>query len=85
MFAGGMTQFLAKAQGMPGPIEDALVKIICSFIWDGSSTPPMIGIKRLYSQKERGGIGLLNIPARNKAINLTWLRAYLNLTSLRPT
>ena len=85
MFAGGMTQFLAKAQGMPGPIEDALVKIIRSFIWDGSSTPPMIGIKRLYSQKERGGIGLLNIPARNKAINLTWLRAYLDLTSSRPT
>ena len=85
MFAGGMTQFLAKAQGMPGPIEDALVKIIRSFIWDGSSTPPMIGIKRLYATKEQGGISLLNIPARNKAINLTWLKTYLDLTSSRPT
>ena len=36
MFTGGMTQFLTRAQGMPRQIEDALVKIIHSFIWDVS-------------------------------------------------
>ena len=85
MFAGGMTQFLTKAQGMPGPIEDALVRIIRSFVWDDSPAPPMISLKRLYARKEQGGISLLNIPIRNDAINLTWLRTYLDLTPLRPT
>ena len=84
MFAGGMTQFLTKAQGMPCSIEDALVKMIRAFIWDDSPSPPMIGIKKLYAQKENGGISLLNIPARNKAIALTWLKAYLDLTPSHP-
>ena len=84
MFAGGMTQFLTKAHSMPRPIETALVKIIRSFIWDESAAPPMIGIKKLYLRKEQGGISLLNVPARNKAIDLTWLKAYLDLSPSRP-
>ena len=84
MFAGGMTQFLTKAQGMPRQIEDALVKIVRSFIWDDSSAPPLISIKKLYTSKEQGGINLLNIPTRNKAIDLTWLKAYLDLSPFRP-
>ena len=80
-----MTQFLTKAQGMPSQIEDALVKIIRSFIWDESTAPPTIVIRKLYASKEQGGISLLNIPARNKAIDLTWLRAYLNLSPSRPS
>ena len=83
MFAGGMTQFLAKAHSMPREIEIALVKIIRSFIWDESAAPPTISIKKLYLEKERGGISLLNIPARNKAIDLTWLKAYLDLSPSR--
>ena len=84
MFAGGMSQFLAKAQGMPRQIEDALTKIIRSFIWDESTAPPMIGIKKLYAPKEKGGISLLNIQARNKAIEVTWLKSYLDLSPSRP-
>jgi len=84
MFAGGMTQFLAKVQGMPCQIEEALVRITRAFIWDESSTPPTIGIKKLYAQKDQGGINLLNIPARNKAIDLTWLKAYLDLSPSCP-
>ena len=84
MFAGGMTQFLTKAQGMPRQIEDALIKIIRTFIWDESTAPPTIGIKKLYAPKDQGGISLLNIPARNRAINLTWLKAYLDLSPSRP-
>jgi len=83
MFAGGMTQFLTKAQGMPKHIEDALVKIIREFIWD-SSTPPTISLKKLYAPKESSGIDLLNIPARNKAIDVTWLKSYLDLSPSRP-
>ena len=84
MFTGGMTQFLAKAQGMPHQIENELVRIICFFIWDESTAPPMIAIKKLYAPKEQGDINLLNLPAWNKAIDLTWLRAYLDLSPSRP-
>ena len=84
MFAGGMTQFLTKAQGMPRQIEDALVKIIRSFIWDDSLAPPMISIRKLYAPKEQGGINLLNIPTRNKVVDLTWIKAYLDLSPSRP-
>ena len=84
MFAGGMTQFLTKAQGMPKDIESALVKIIREFVW-GSTTPPPISLQRLYAPKNEGGLALLDIPSRNKAISLTWLKAYLDLSPSWPT
>jgi len=84
MFAGGMTQFLTKAQGMPTEIESALVKIIREFMW-GSTAPPPLSLQRLYAPKNEGGLALLNIPTRNKAVSLTWLKAYLDLSSSRPT
>ncbi|KIM54241.1 hypothetical protein SCLCIDRAFT_137286, partial [Scleroderma citrinum Foug A] len=39
MFAGGMTQFLTAAQGMPNQIENALIKITREFIWDSTAPP----------------------------------------------
>ncbi|KIK44094.1 hypothetical protein CY34DRAFT_41449, partial [Suillus luteus UH-Slu-Lm8-n1] len=41
MVAGGMTQFLAKAQGMPKSIENAITKQIRDFIWNEKRTPPI--------------------------------------------
>ena len=61
MFAGGMTQFLTKAQGMPTEIESALVKIIREFMW-GSTAPPPLSLQRLYAPKNEGGLALLDIP-----------------------
>ena len=83
MFAGGMTQFLTKAQSMPKEIESALVSTIRDFIW--TSNAPSISLQHLYAPKCEGGINLLDIPARNKAIRLTWLKAYLDLSPSRPT
>ena len=83
MFAGGMSQFLTAAQGMPKQIEDALVKIIRNFIWE-STAPPTISMARLHSNKEEGGIQLLNIRARNKAIDIMRLKSYLDLSPSRP-
>jgi len=37
--AGGHTQFLTKAQGMPVTIEKALVKMIRDFMWEEDSSP----------------------------------------------
>ncbi|KAG2346926.1 hypothetical protein BDR05DRAFT_981467 [Suillus weaverae] len=41
MIAGGMTQFLMKAQDMPASIENALIKKIRNFFWNNAKTPPM--------------------------------------------
>ena len=83
MFAGGMTQFLTAAQGMPNQIENALIKITREFIWD-STAPPTMSLTRLYVPIEEGGINLLNISARNKAIDIIRLKAYLDLSPSRP-
>jgi hypothetical protein len=41
MVIGGMTQFLAKAQGMPKNIEIALTKTMRNFIWNNEKTSPI--------------------------------------------
>ena len=84
MTVGGMTQFLTKAQGMPTNVEKSLTKLIREFLWDGSTTPPNMSLKQLQQPRKRGGIDPLDIAARNEAINLTWLKAYLDLSPHRP-
>jgi hypothetical protein len=83
MVAGGMTQCLMKAQGMPKHIESALIKTIRNFIWNGVRTPP-ISLEQLYHKEEEGGINLLDIKARNEAIEITWVKSYLNISPSHP-
>ena len=42
-------------------------------------------MNHLLNMKEIGGIKLLNLKRRNEAIEIIWLRDYLNLTHTRPT
>jgi len=70
-----MTQFLTKAQNMPREIESALVSTIREFIWN--SNAPMIRLRRFYAPKCEGGINLPDIPAQNKAIQLTSVNPHL--------
>ena len=79
---GGHTQFLAKAQGMPTPIESAITKIISNFVW-GENEKPKIAAPNLQCPIEEGGLNMLDIRARNEAIELMWLKAYLNFTPTR--
>src|SRR6266850_1786257 len=81
---GGHTQFLTKAQGMPKPIEEVLTKITCEFIWEEDSSP-RIALDFLHCPPEEGGLGLLDIKACNEAIDISWLRSYLNFSPSRPT
>ena len=80
---GGRTQFLATAQGMPPHIEDALTKIIRDFIWEDDSEP-RVALEILQQPTEHGGLNLLDIKARNEAIDIMWLKNYLQLTPERP-
>ena len=79
---GGHTQFLTKAQGMPPHIEGALTKIIRDFVWDNDARQ-RIALDYLHSPLNQGGLNLLDIRSRNEAIELVWLRDYLNLTPSR--
>jgi hypothetical protein len=77
-------QFLTKAQGMPKPIANVLTMMTRNFIWDDKRSPP-ISLERLQRPCSEGGIHLLDLHARNVAINTTWLSSYLELSNSRPT
>ena len=81
---GGRTQYLAKVQGMPLKTVCALQKVIQEFIWDGERTP-RIAPSTLELPLEEGGLNLLNIKSRNEAIEIMWLKSYLNFSPTRPT
>lgn len=74
---GGHTQFLTKAQGMPPHIEEALMKILRDFIWD-HNTHLRIALEYLYLSLDEGGLNLLDINSRNEAIEIMWVKAYLD-------
>jgi ribonuclease HI/exonuclease III len=84
MVVAGMTQFLTKAQGMPAEIEKRLTKRIQTFIW-GSNSIPQISMEKMNQATAQGGKKLINLKARNKAIQLTWLKSYLQLDEDRPS
>ena len=81
---GGRTQYLAKVQGMPPDIEAAIQRIIQNFLWDSESTP-RIAPRTLERPLDEGGLNLLNIKARNEAIDIMWLKSYLNFSPTRPS
>ncbi|TFY57613.1 hypothetical protein EVJ58_g6920 [Rhodofomes roseus] len=83
MGPGGISQYLTVVQGMPSSVETDLVKMIRVFMW-GSDSPPPIGMDTLCRPISEGGLGLLDIKARNEAINLMWIKRYLTLTPDRP-
>jgi hypothetical protein len=80
---GGMTQFLMMAQGMPPNIEDMLTKMIRKFMWAANSSP-RLALEILQSPVEAGGLNLLDIKVCNEAIEIMWLKAYLNFSPSHP-
>ncbi|KAJ8457104.1 hypothetical protein ONZ45_g18449 [Pleurotus djamor] len=77
MEIGGRTQYLAKVQGMNKQTENAIKKRIRSFFWDGKTS--QVKEDTIYAPIDEGGFGVLDIVARNEAIQLTWIKEYLNL------
>lgn len=84
MTVGAMTQFLMNAQGMPKSVLTTLTKTTRDFIWNRKKSPPL-SLKRLHKPQSEGGINLLDLKARNLAIEVTWLKKYLDMTKARPT
>jgi hypothetical protein len=67
---------------MPHHIEEVLVKMRRDFMGD-KDIHLRIALEYLYKPLRKGGLNLLDVKARNEAIELVWLRDYLNLTSSR--
>ncbi|KAF9781531.1 hypothetical protein BJ322DRAFT_994004, partial [Thelephora terrestris] len=70
MIIGGMTQCLAKVQGMPETALKTLDKLICNFAWSGENKPT-VAMAHMSNDKDSGGRKVLDINARNEAIQLT--------------
>ena len=83
MVVGGMTQYLAKVQGMPKRIEDALNKRIRTFMWAEKTQSP-VNKQTLHAPTSKGGLGVLDLTARNKSIEVEWLKDYLAFGPDRP-
>jgi hypothetical protein len=75
MFVGGRSQYLTRVQGMPKDIEETLTMLIHVFLWDGKRA--RISDNAMYSSVTQGGKQILNLAARNEAIDLWNLQSYL--------
>ncbi|KAK0433680.1 hypothetical protein EV421DRAFT_1892885 [Armillaria borealis] len=83
MYAGGMTQFLTRAQGMPSQILMQLQKMISEFAWDNQGKAP-VNKTILAAAKQDGGMQVLDISIRNQAIEVMRLKSYLQLDERHP-
>ncbi|TFY58490.1 hypothetical protein EVJ58_g6390 [Rhodofomes roseus] len=82
MGPGGISQYLTMVQGMPKETETEITNMIRTFMWgDGA---PRVALDTLTRPIDEGGIGLLDVRARNEAIDLMWVKSYLTLTADRP-
>ncbi|KAF5367236.1 hypothetical protein D9615_010673 [Tricholomella constricta] len=82
MIVGGMTQYLTQVQGMPQKIEKRLTKTIRNFMWKDKRSP--VSEATLFLNTKEGGRDLLDLAARNEAIDIMWLKKYLDFSETRP-
>ncbi|KAH9903282.1 hypothetical protein C8Q73DRAFT_742405 [Cubamyces lactineus] len=83
MELGARTQFRAKAQGMPAAVVAELNKAMRAFIW-GEGKAPKVALTSLQMDVGNGGLRLIDLDARNEAVDMMWLKQYLHLApSLR--
>ncbi|KAI0323400.1 hypothetical protein GY45DRAFT_1349801 [Cubamyces sp. BRFM 1775] len=78
-----MSQFLTDVQHMPKLIQDQLDKLTRSYLWNGKHSPP-VKMAQLQLPVDRGGFKILDLEARNDAIDLMWLKEYLTVGNDRP-
>lgn len=68
---------------MPEQVEKHLVKVIRDFCWDGEGKTP-ISMDMMTSPTDEGGKRILDLVARNKAIEIMRVKSYLSLDTGRP-
>jgi hypothetical protein len=75
MVIGGRSQYLTRVQGMPKDIENALIRTEHAFLWDDERA--RVPHETMVLNVDEGGKQILDIPARNEAIDLWNLQSYL--------
>jgi hypothetical protein len=68
---------------MPEHIEKRLSKRIRKYMWKDEKNHSPVGESTLQAPIEEGGKGLLDLKARNEAIQVMWLKRYLDLSPNR--
>ena len=76
IMAGGMTQYLTDVQQMPKNVEKQLVRTMRNFLWNDSMHSP-VSLDYVMLPVDQGRLGILDVQARNEAIDLMWLKQYL--------
>ncbi len=84
MIVGGMTQFFTTVQRMPDIIVKRLTKIIREYLWDDRHNTP-VSMEHVCLPVEMGGLDILDLDARREAVDIMWLKSYLDLGEGRPT
>src|SRR5260370_42285744 len=77
MIIGGKTQYITTAQGMPEHYVDLLMKRIRSFLWNTEAIPP-VATELLSEPLSQGGRKILDLRARNDAINIIKIKKLLD-------
>ncbi|KAM5532220.1 hypothetical protein V8D89_014120 [Ganoderma adspersum] len=67
---------------MPKSVMKRLTKITRDFVWS-DRVNTLVAMDYLYQPRGQGGLGLLDIEARNDAITVTWLKDCLNFSPNR--
>ena len=76
--------FLATINGMLKHIQKEMEKNMKDFLWDGRKKG-LITMEAASTPREDGGLGIPSIEARLKAIQIMWLKKYLETKEKRPT
>jgi hypothetical protein len=75
---GGYTQYLAQVQGMPRNVSKMLEKMTRKYLWNKASS--QVNRETSYDPIEQGGLRILDIDAKKEAIDLMWVKRYLDLS-----
>ncbi|KAF6742998.1 hypothetical protein DFP72DRAFT_829136, partial [Ephemerocybe angulata] len=83
---GGYTQYLTRVQGMPPSAVKDIRKKTDNFVYakHGERKANTIAIATLYKDKDKGGLNLQDIEAKNEAIDAMRVRTYTLPPPLRP-
>lgn len=83
MIIGGMTQFLTDVQSMPVGVCKCLDNMIMQYFWNNRVRPP-VGMSYIQAPIDVGELKVLDLKARNKVIQVMWLKSYLDLSGACP-
>jgi hypothetical protein len=67
---------------MPQRIEKLLMKRLRAYLWDEKMSK--VNMETTLAPTEAGGLKVLDVRARNEAIELMWIKRYLDFSTSQP-